>query len=300
MIPGRLLRGTVSAIALASAGIIEAPSHALTLKEAIATALHHNPEIGQTIENREAIEFELRQAKGLYMPSVDLEASSGVRRLDDASRRAVDLDDDTLDPSELDVVITQKLLDFDARRAEVDRQASRVDGASFRVLERSQVIALTVVQDYLEYVLQARIVADANQNVQFHQGMLGEIREAVEDGALTDADRQQAEERLLGAQARRTEALGELEEAGIRFFKTVDIPLSDPSMPSSVAGSLPPSLDTAIGLARDNSPSIKAALSMWTRRPPTSRSQIEILSGTFRRGPRPDRMGRRRDGRHDQ
>ena len=55
-----------------------ANANALTLKEAMAVAVESNPEIGQAIENREAIEFELRQAKGLYLPSVDLEASDGA------------------------------------------------------------------------------------------------------------------------------------------------------------------------------------------------------------------------------
>ena len=59
-------------------------ANALTLKEAIAVAVESNPEIGQAIENREAIEFELRQAKGLYLPSIDLEASAGARRLDNS------------------------------------------------------------------------------------------------------------------------------------------------------------------------------------------------------------------------
>lgn len=112
-------------------------AHALTLREAIAVAVESNPEIGQAIQNREAIEFELRQAKGLYLPSIDLEAATGVRRLDNDSRRALDTEDDALYPSEAGVVITQKLYDHGARRAERDRQASRVDGASFRVLERS-------------------------------------------------------------------------------------------------------------------------------------------------------------------
>src|SRR4029078_5221461 len=52
---------------------------------------------------------------------------------------------------------------------------------------------------------------------------------------------------------------GELEEAKIRFYKTVGIPLASPAMPGSVASSLPGYLDQAIGLARQNSPSIKAA-----------------------------------------
>jgi outer membrane protein, adhesin transport system len=258
MIFRKMLRVTVSTAAVVAIWSAS-PSHALTLKEAMDTALHHNPEIGQAIENREAIEFELRQAKGLYLPSVDLESSVGVRRLDNPSRRALGIEDNTLNEAQVGVSVTQKLLDFGGRRAEVDRQASRVDGASFRVLERSQVIALAVVQDYLEYILQAKIVADTNANVQFHQGMLSEIREGVTGGALTDADRQQAEERLLAAQARHTEATGELEEAKIRFYKTVGLPLTNPVMPGSVASALPRSLDSAIGEARANSPTVKAA-----------------------------------------
>ena len=195
-------------------------AHALTLKEAIAVAVESNPEIGQAIENREAIEFELRQAKGLYLPSVDLEASTGVRRLDNPSRRALSIEDDALYPSEAGVVVTQKLYDHGARRAELNRQASRVDGASFRVLERSEFIALAVVQDYLEYMLQASIVSEAKKNLDVHQSILGDIRESIEGGALTDADRQQAEERLFAAKTRVLEAAEELEASKIRFFKT--------------------------------------------------------------------------------
>ena len=62
--------GLLTTVAILSCG----SAHALTLKEAMAVAVESNPEIGQAIENREAIEFELRQAKGLYLPSVDLEA----------------------------------------------------------------------------------------------------------------------------------------------------------------------------------------------------------------------------------
>lgn len=236
-------------------------ANALTLKEAIAVAVESNPEIGQAIQNREAIEFELRQAKGLYLPSLDLEASTGVRRLDNDSRRALDQEDDALYPNEAGLVLTQTLFDNGARRAELERQASRVDGASFRVLERSEFIALSVVQDYLEYLLQAQIVAEAKKNLGVHQSISGDIRESVEGGALTDADRQQAEERVYAAQSRVIEATEELEQAKIRFFKTVGKPITNPKQPGSVAKSLPRSLDDAIGLARTNNPRVHMATS---------------------------------------
>ncbi|RWN28022.1 TolC family protein [Mesorhizobium sp.] len=234
---------------------------ALTLKEAMAVAVESNPEIGQAIENREAIEFELRQAKGLYLPSIDLEASAGARRLDNSSRRALSTEDDALYPAEAGVVISQTLYDSGARRAELNHQASRVDGASFRVLERSEFIGLSVVQDYLEYMLQASIVSEAKKNLGFHQGILGDIRQGIAGGALNEADRQQAEERLFAAKARMQEATEELEQAKIRFFKTVGKPLTNASRPGSVGGALPRSLDEALGLARENNPRVHMASS---------------------------------------
>lgn len=239
--------------------VICGPAKAITLNEAIDIAIESNPEIGQAVENREAIEFELRQARGLYLPSIDLEGSVGARRLDNPSRRLGGIEDDDLYPAEIGLVVTQKLFDSGARRAELERQASRVDGASFRVLERSEFIALQAVREYLEYVLQARIVGLTQSNLTFHRGILGEIEQAISGGALTEADRQQARERVFAAEARVREAQEELEAAGIRFYTLVGKPIGDARRPGSVAGLLPQSLDVAIGTARKNNPRIRIA-----------------------------------------
>jgi adhesin transport system outer membrane protein len=242
-------------------GMIALPQEAsaLTLKEALAVTLESNPEIGQAVENREAIEFELRQARGLYLPSVDLEGSVGVRNLDNTSRRVVGIEDDPLYPTDIGLNLTQKLFDGGGRRAELERQASRVDGASFRILERSETIGLQVVREYLEFMLQAEIVAESRRNVSAHQKIANDIGSLIAGGTLTDADRLQAQERLLAANARLEEATEELEAARIRFYKLVGKPLSDPHMPGSVASLLPKSLDAAIGIARRNNPRIHMA-----------------------------------------
>ncbi|MEQ9021918.1 MAG: TolC family protein, partial [Pseudomonadales bacterium] len=67
--------------------LVAFPANALTLKEAVDEALKSNPEILSSIQNREAVEFELRQARGLYLPTLDLEASAGGRKLDSPGRR---------------------------------------------------------------------------------------------------------------------------------------------------------------------------------------------------------------------
>ena len=234
-------------------------AQALTVKEAVAVALESNPEIGQAAENREAIEFELRQARGLYLPSVDLEAGVGARRLDNPSRRAAGIEDDELYPTDVGLSIKQKLFDGGGRRAELERQAARVDSASFRVLERSETIGLQVVREYIEYLLQLQIIDETRRNVAFHRSIIGDIGSLISGGALTEADRQQAQERLLSATARQKEAEEELEASKIRFYKLVGKPLVNPSSPPSVAGALPASLDAAIGIARRTNPRIKVA-----------------------------------------
>lgn len=255
----KTLFGAVSAALLAGVVLAPVSASALTLKEAMAVTLESNPEIGQALENREATEFELRQARGLYLPSIDLEAGAGIQSLDNASRRLGGLDDDPLYPADVGLSITQKLLDGGGRRAELERQAARVDSASFRVLERSETIGLQVVREYLEIMLQAEIVGESRRNIAAHQEMLNDISSLISGGTLTDADRQQAEERLLAAKVRAKEAEEELESAKIRFQRLVGKPFANATMPASMAASLPKSLDEAIGLARTNNARIKVA-----------------------------------------
>ena len=107
-------------------------SGVLTLDQAIAAALETSPEINQAIMNKEAIEFEREQAQGLYLPRVDIEASAGIRRLENPTRRTLGIEDETLYPLEAGITAEQTLIDFGRRRGELTRQAARTDGAALR------------------------------------------------------------------------------------------------------------------------------------------------------------------------
>ena len=57
------------AFAVLGWGLMSATSaNAMSLIEAVRIAVHSNPEIGEAIANREAIEFELQQGRGLFRP----------------------------------------------------------------------------------------------------------------------------------------------------------------------------------------------------------------------------------------
>ena len=252
------------AVALPSAAVLSiaatGQAYAIDLREAVEAAIASNPQINQAAQNKQAIEFERKQAQGLYLPRVSLELSGGVRRLENPTRTTLGLDDETLEPLEAGLTIQQTLFDFGARRSELERQASRTDGAAYRVQERSEFIALEVVRSYLNYLLQQRLVAVSEDNVSFHDTLTGDLRTGVTQGSISIADQQQAEERLQAARVRRTEAQEELGNAGIEFMMLTGIPIDQVSMPGPVTASLPPALDQAVELGRTQNPLVLEAL----------------------------------------
>ena len=256
----RLRRGAVRLGVLAAACCC-APIglSALTLDEAIQVTLEANPEIGEAVSNREAIEFELKQARRLYLPQIDLEGRYGAQKFDSPATRPRGDDNKVFQRREGSVILQQLLFNGFDRVGEVQRQASRVDGASFRVYERSEFIALNVTREYLEVGLQQQIVGYAEQNLAYHRKVLGNISEGTEAQAISEADRQQAQERVFAAESRLIQSQEDLNSAKIRFFKLVGQPVDGYVAPMSVTASLPPSLSKAIGVSRQHSPTIDVA-----------------------------------------
>ena len=236
------LLGTVCGLALVAA----TNANAMTLQQAVEIAVDSNPEIGQAIENRTATGFELQQALGLYAPRVDLQGSTGVELLSNPSRRAAGIDKNPLYPTEVGISVSYDIFDSGYRDAESDRQAARVDGASLRVLERSEFIALQIAQQYFEVMLQARIRDIAKQNVTFHEQTLRNVTD-LQGKTATEADLLQAKERLAAAKARVEEAQEALDAAKSSFQALVGLPFDKGAIPPRVGHSLPATLDQAMG-----------------------------------------------------
>ena len=250
-----LLRGAFVVVVLGAS----ASASAMPLREAVERAMTSNPQIGEAIANREATEFELDQARGGYLPSIDLEARAGALLRDSATTRALGREDDVFAERSVGVVMRQLLFDGFETRAEVEHQASRVDSASLRVLERSETIALAVIREYLDLLRLHRVVASTRENVTYHEQLLGRIEEGTEVGTLSIADQQQAEERLFAARARVVEAIEEVKAAEARFVRLVGHPSGKLSSPPNPRGALPPGLEQAIQLAQQNNPTVLAA-----------------------------------------
>ncbi|WP_261388766.1 TolC family protein [Qipengyuania gaetbuli] len=243
----------------APAAMAQEAADPVTMQEAITIAMQSNPEILQAQYNKEAIEFERRQAQGLYLPRVNIEASAGIRRLENNTRRTLGIADDELYPLEAGITGEWTVFDFGRRRGELLRQAARVDGASLRVLERSEFVALQIARQYLDVLLQQRVVAAARDNAAFHQSLVGDLSRGVDEGSISIADQQQAEERLQSALVRSEEANLELENAYISLRRLTGLDLTAATLPPNLASAMPPDLPSAVGMARLNNPLVREA-----------------------------------------
>ena len=227
--------------------------------EAVQIAVASNPEIGEAISNREAIEFELEQTRGLFLPKVDLEARIGGENR--WRQNSIDPNGGAgwLNRREASVVARQLLFDGYESRSEVELQAARVDGASYRVMERAEFIALSVIREYIDIIRLRRVVGFLVANESYHTNLLNKISSGAQGGATSVADRAQARERLYSAKARTTQAREELANAETRFARLVGRSIGKTRAPGGVKKAMPRSLDSAIGHARLNHPSIKFA-----------------------------------------
>lgn len=257
--------------------IAAAPASAIELREAVQAALNTNPEIRQAVSNKQATRAERKQAEGLWLPRVSVEASAGVRSLRNPTRRAIGIADETLYPLEGSITGDQLLFDMGGRAAEIRRQAARTDAAAARIEERSEYVALNVARAYIDYLLQQRLVAIAEDNSQFHERLAGDLREGVAKGSISIADQQQAEERLQSARARLTEAREDLDTAGIQFQTLVGVPVDGVTMPPDLSQHLPATLQEAEALARQQNPRVQEAVAdLSTAREVTNAARSEL------------------------
>jgi adhesin transport system outer membrane protein len=102
-------------------------------------------------------------------------------------------------------------------------------------------------------------VASSQDNVSFHQLLVGDLTTGVQQGSISTADQQQAQERLQAALVRETEAEQSLQEAQIALQRLTGLDISQVQMPPELTEQLPASIDESVGLARVNNPRVLEA-----------------------------------------
>jgi outer membrane protein, adhesin transport system len=225
----------------------------MTLQEAVQQAIATNPDIGIVASNREAVDQELRQARGLYLPQIDVAAGVGLGTFNDSTSRATGGDTEETVRRESSITLQQRLFDGFEAGATVEREQARVESAANRVMENSEVLALDAIGAYLEVLRQRDLVRLAEDNVAYHSQVLDAQRTRLEGGGGSEADVDQTEARASRAQNTLIETLQDLRISEAIFARIIgSFPGNDLSYPEFPAGVLPGDLDDAVQLAVRN------------------------------------------------
>lgn len=240
-----------------SAGLA-APAQATTLDQAIKQAIEHNPRIGVVARNKEAVDEELRQARGLYLPTVDLNAGIGLENTSTPTTRAInDGDDENLTATDATLSVTQRIFDGYETSSRVKRQQARIKSAANRVYENSEVLALDVIGAFLEVIRQRELLALSRENVAFHVNTLEGLVKRLRGGVGSRADVTQTQARLARSRATFVQTNNDLADAEASYTSLVGQYPGDLSLPNSPATALPKSMDELVRLATDNNPTVK-------------------------------------------
>ncbi len=245
--------------AIFGAFLTTTPAMSQSMEDVVRLTLETNPTIGVVATNREAIEEELEQARGLYLPQVDLSVGVGPEHTSDSTTRGAGEDPEKLVRQDASLQIQQRVFSGFDTTYRVEREKARTESAARRVYENSEFIALDAIGAYLEVIRQRELFALSKQNVDFHANILAKLEQRLQGGVGTQADVSQTRGRLARAQATLSStgnALGDAEALYTRIVGQYPGELMRPSIP---VGALPQSMDQAVDMATLQNPTVKVS-----------------------------------------
>ena len=208
--------------ALAAAGAACAPlALATSIEDAVSAALQGDPRVSAADARRRAAEFEVDQARGGFLPSIDTDGVFGREKSNIKSLRATGLDNRYLWRREFRVGLSQMLYDGLFTRSEVERRRALLDAAGSGLDEAREQVAFLAVEAYLDVLRNRGLVELALENVAIHEDTLEKVTRRRREGLGTEADRTQTAARLALARSVLTAREGALREAAARYRRVM-------------------------------------------------------------------------------
>ena len=229
----------------------------MSLRDAVDRAVTTNPQVLEAAANRRSVDYEFQQARGAYLPTLDLNANFGAEFIDRPNSLSTDNNRQWRNARDASLTARQVFFDGFARANEMYRQSARIDGSAARVMERAELIGLDATETFLDVIRHHRILKAADRNIVAHRRLLSLVRTKVQGGSATESELRQAEERVAAVQAVRADVLRELGASKARFQNVIGI------APPALSGATPPrnlpgTQALAITIARRNHPSLIA------------------------------------------
>lgn len=263
----RYLGGVISCLSLMAIAVGALAVEVDNLKSSIARSVETSPEVRAEWYEFLSVEQAQRSARGGYYPSLDLEMQYG-RETSETPTSA----ENTYNPDNSSLVMTQMLFDGFATKNEVNRQGYLKLASYYGFRQASESIALEVVQAYTDLLRYRQLTNLAKENFLQHQLINRDIEDRVTSGLGRRVDQEQSAGRLALAESNLLTEMTNLHDVTVRFHRLVGAYPASYLEPLAIKdGFVPEDRLVALQQAFNHSPEILAAV----ERVRASRSELK-------------------------
>jgi len=272
-------RGLTIALAgaLAAGPLAAGSATAESIVEAVEAALSYHPQVYRDQALSVAAEHSVEEAYSDFLPSVDLDASTGYEATNSPTTRGAGSGWVDFVRSDASISLTQLIFDFHETSNRVSSAESELEASNADLQATSERIARIATDLYLRVLGTRERLALADQNVKDLSEVFDLIRGRAEAGRAAEADLDQAVSRVALARADQAARQGEARQAASRFIENVGhVPgtLRRPDIPDYPEAS---DLDAALAVAMDRNPISHATAALWDAR----KADVEVERASY-------------------
>ena len=260
------------------------PSEAamITPYQSVDQALKYSPRLQALTHSHQAAQFDLKQSRGRYLPSVDLLLGYGLEQHSDSTTRrpgAEPADNDWDSRGDATLQLTQKIYDGGETGQQIAIQNALLDSAQFQIQSAAQAVALDAIAAHLDVFRQRELAGLAEKNLAVHEDIYQSLAERAQAGAGSIADVSQAQARLARAQSTLYLSKADLSKALANYTRMVGFtPAPEDITYAEVPETLPVTLENALELMVNGNPELQiltAALAETDARVALTRSNYK-------------------------
>jgi outer membrane protein, adhesin transport system len=233
--------------------------YAQTLQDAVAEAIRSNPKILAANEEQKSFEYRTKQAFAGYLPSINMTAAHGEEWTNSPATRGSGVGEINLARSEMGVTISQMIFDGLNTKYKIEQAEAKQLSNKGKLLETEETLTMTVVNAYLDALMETELLELQGQSVILHEEILSKVKEMTKIGAGSEVDVRQAESRFALVVSEREAAIGRKLSAQTRYLHAVGSKNEGLTRPILKENLLPTSLEQAMQIGLQNHPSMKTA-----------------------------------------
>lgn len=194
---------------------------ATSINETIEASIQYHPAVQSVKAEKEAASYNIKEAKGGYLPQVSASISTGQQFANNTTIRSFQDDSHDVWVNTANLSIQQLIYDGGNTSNRVVSAEKRYDAAGHLESERTQDVVLEAARVHLDVLRAQELVALAKSNAASHESYVEDIRDRARNGVITSTDAHHAEARLALAHASLMEEEEALLKANARYVEIV-------------------------------------------------------------------------------